>query len=84
MTKELSTVSRINEFLRGLGSRSFSLDYIDTPDGQKGQYRLLDTNGAERSVQTLSDGEKNILSFYGLWIVSKKYLTRVKELRKRL
>ncbi|MEX6496320.1 AAA family ATPase [Lactococcus sp. AK05] len=51
MTKELSTVSRINEFLRGLGSRSFSLDYIDTPDGQKGQYRLLDTNGAERSVQ---------------------------------
>ncbi|KST88413.1 AAA family ATPase [Lactococcus lactis] len=67
MTKELSTVSRINEFLRGLGSRSFSLDYIDTPDGQKGQYRLLDTNGAERSVQTLSDGEKNILSF--LWFM---------------
>ncbi|MDC0827051.1 AAA family ATPase [Lactococcus petauri] len=67
MTKELSAANRINEFLRGLGSQSFSLDYVDTDDEQKGQYRLLDTNGAERSVHTLSDGEKNILSF--LWFM---------------
>lgn len=67
MTKEVTTVTNINQFLKGLGSHSFSLDHIKSPDGQKGQYRVLDTNGNERSVQTLSDGEKNIVAF--LWFM---------------
>lgn len=76
MTKELSTVSRINEFLRGLGSSSFSLDYIDTPDGQKGQYRLLDTKRYIKflktenrtSMLTISCDSENIKTIYDeLW-----------------
>lgn len=66
-TKEVTTVTNINQFLKGLGSHSFSLDHVKSPDGQKGQYRVLDTSGNERSIQTLSDGEKNIVAF--LWFM---------------
>lgn len=66
-TKELSTVTKINKLLKGLGSHSFSLDYVESLDGQKGQYRVLGRDGNERSVQTLSDGEKNIVAF--LWFM---------------
>ena len=67
MTKEVMTATNINRFLKGLGSQSFSLDHIKSADGQKGQYRVLDAKANERSIQTLSDGEKNIVAF--LWFI---------------
>lgn len=67
MTNESATVIKINQFLKGLGSHSFTLDHIESKDGERGQYRVLDVNGSERSVQTLSDGEKNIVAF--LWFM---------------
>lgn len=67
MTKEVMTATNINRFLKGLGSQSFSLDHIKSQDGQKGQYRVLDAKANERSIQTLSDGEKNIVAF--LWFM---------------
>ncbi|KMT59394.1 AAA family ATPase [Paenilisteria newyorkensis] len=67
-TNETATVITINKLLKGLGSGSFELDHIQDDGAQKGQYRIKDSEGNERSIQTLSDGEKNIVAF--LWFMN--------------
>lgn len=75
-TTELTASININVLLKGLGSRSFELDHIQD-DGQSGQYRVKDSEGNERSVQTLSDGEKNIVAF--LWFMNSLEDVQINE-----
>ncbi|WP_040977793.1 AAA family ATPase [Oceanobacillus jeddahense] len=74
-TDETKSVQNINELLKGLGNRAFVLDYVKNEHEQKGQYSIKDLKGAERSIQTLSDGEKNIVAF--LWFMHN--INKVKE-----
>jgi wobble nucleotide-excising tRNase len=60
---ENMAAENINKLLRGLGSKSFSLEHIDNPNEQKGQYKIRGKNGSIRSVTELSEGEKNIVAF---------------------
>lgn len=62
-TDETMVAGNINKLLRGLGSKSFSLEHVDNPNEQKGQYKIRGSNGLLRSVTELSEGEKNIVAF---------------------
>lgn len=64
---EEDAANRINELLKSMGQSSFSLAHIKTDSEHQGQYCILDYNGEQRSIQTLSDGEKNIIAF--LWFM---------------
>lgn len=57
---------RINKALRSLGNHSFQLVLVS--DEQKGQYTIKNIDGSTRDVDTLSTGEKNIVSF--LWFLA--------------
>lgn len=67
-SSETSAALKVNKFLRGLGNDSFTLEHIHSNNEQNGQYRINDSSGVERSIQTLSDGEKNLVAF--LWFMS--------------
>lgn len=67
-SSEVVSSKKINDFLKGLGTQSFELDYVQTEGEQKGQYRIKNITGEERSIQTLSEGEKNIVAF--LWFIN--------------
>lgn len=57
----------INEKLQQLGSQSFTLVEVKGAD-QKGQYTIRGLDNQQRSIETLSTGEKNIVAF--LWFIS--------------
>lgn len=63
---ESIAAERINKSLRSLGNHSFQLDLVSGE--QKGQYRIKNIDGSTRDVDTLSTGEKNIVSF--LWFLA--------------
>ena len=63
---ESITAERINKALRSLGNHSFQLVLVS--DEQKGQYTIKNIDGSTRDVDTLSTGEKNIVSF--LWFLA--------------
>ena len=56
----------INKTLRSLGNHSFQLALVSGE--QKGQYTIKNIDGSTRNVDTLSTGEKNIVSF--LWFLA--------------
>lgn len=57
----------INEKLQQLGNQSFTLVEVKDTD-QKGQYTIKGVDNQQRSIDTLSTGEKNIVAF--LWFIS--------------
>ena len=57
----------INKLIGSLGDDSFTLQHIAPNNEQKGLYQILDRTGKERSIDTQSTGEKNIVSF--LWFI---------------
>ena len=57
----------INEKLQQLGNQSFTLVEVKDAD-QKGQYTIKGLDNRQRSINTLSTGEKNIVAF--LWFIS--------------
>ena len=63
---ESIAAERINKSLRSLGNHSFQLDLVSGE--QKGQYRIKNIDDSTRDVDTLSTGEKNIVSF--LWFLA--------------
>ncbi len=63
---ESIAAERINKSLRSLGNHSFQLDLVSGE--QKGQYRIKTIDDSTRDVDTLSTGEKNIVSF--LWFLA--------------
>lgn len=63
---ESIAAERINKALRSLGNHSFQLVLVS--DEQKGQYTIKNIDGSTRDVDTLSTGEKNIVSF--LWFLA--------------
>lgn len=63
---ESIAAERINKSLRSLGNHSFQLDLVSGE--QRGQYRIKNIDGSTRDVDTLSTGEKNIVSF--LWFLA--------------
>ena len=63
---ESIAAERINKALRSLGNHSFQLVLVSGE--QKGQYTIKNIDGSTRDVDTLSTGEKNIVSF--LWFLA--------------
>lgn len=63
---ESIAAERINKALRSLGNHSFQLVLVSGE--QKGQYTIKNNDGSTRDVDTLSTGEKNIVSF--LWFLA--------------
>lgn len=63
---ESIAAERINKTLRSLGNHSFQLALVSGE--QKGQYMIKNIDGSTRDVDTLSTGEKNIVSF--LWFLA--------------
>lgn len=63
---ESIAAERINKILRSLGNHSFQLALVSGE--QKGQYTVKNIDGSTRNVDTLSTGEKNIVSF--LWFLA--------------
>ena len=63
---ESIAAERINKALRSLGNHSFQLVLVSGE--QKGQYTIKNIDGSTRDVETLSTGEKNIVSF--LWFLA--------------
>lgn len=63
---ESIAAERINKSLRSLGNHSFQLELVSGE--QKGQYTIKNIDGSTRDVDTLSTGEKNIVSF--LWFLA--------------
>lgn len=63
---ESIAAERINKTLRSLGNHSFQLALVSGE--QKGQYTIKNIDGSTRNVDTLSTGEKNIVSF--LWFLA--------------
>ena len=63
---ESIAAERINKILRSLGNHSFQLALVSGE--QKGQYTVKNIDGSTRDVDTLSTGEKNIVSF--LWFLA--------------
>lgn len=63
---ESIAAERINKSLRSLGNHSFQLELVSGE--QKGQYTIKNIDGSTRDVNTLSTGEKNIVSF--LWFLA--------------
>lgn len=59
---ESKAANKINELLSYAGSKSFQLK-LRVGDGDKNEYKIIDKNGMERSIKTLSTGEKNALAF---------------------
>ncbi|MCO7177248.1 AAA family ATPase [Streptococcus gallolyticus] len=62
---ESYAAEEINNKLAKLGSHRFKLVLVD--DEQKGQYIIKNPDGSYRNIETLSTGEKNIVSF--LWFI---------------
>lgn len=63
---ESIAAERINKILRSLGNHSFQLALVSGE--QKGQYTIKNIDDSTRNVETLSTGEKNIVSF--LWFLA--------------
>lgn len=63
---ESIAAERINKALRSLGNHSFQLVLVSGE--QKGQYTIKNIDSSTRDVDTLSTGEKNIVSF--LWFLA--------------
>lgn len=63
---ESIAAERINKTLRSLGNHSFQLALVSGE--QKGQYTIKNIDDSTRNVETLSTGEKNIVSF--LWFLA--------------
>lgn len=64
---EFTAVKKINQLISSLGNDSFRLKHFKSSDGQKGLYKIIDRNGNERLLASLSTGEKNLLAF--LWFL---------------
>lgn len=66
---ETEAANEINYLIESLGNDSFELKHIeDVGFGhQHGLYEIMGHNGMVRSIDTLSTGEKNLLSF--LWFL---------------
>lgn len=64
---EAKAANEINKLIMSLGDDSFRLEHVAADGKQLGLYKVLDRNSCERSIETLSTGEKNILSF--LWFL---------------
>lgn len=62
---ESYAAEEINNKLAKLGSHRFKLILVN--DEQKGQYIIENPDGSHRNIETLSTGEKNIVSF--LWFI---------------
>ncbi|MDN3955817.1 AAA family ATPase [Sporolactobacillus laevolacticus] len=60
---EAAAAKAINKLLYGLGDDSFELRHTPGAEKQNGLYKIVDKSGKERSIKTLSTGEKNILAF---------------------
>lgn len=67
---EEKAVVNINKLLCGLGNQPFQLKCKNSSDAIKGQYVIIDEEG-ERSVDSLSTGEKIWFLFFGLCIIWK-------------
>lgn len=68
---ETQAADNINKLIGSLGDDSFKLEHVLIENNQKGLYRIKDRNGKERSLKSLSTGEKNIVSF--LWFMYHLY-----------
>ena len=61
---EYKIAIKINNVLKNMGVKSFSLELIkDDDENQKGQYQIKSYNGNIRPITQLSKGEKNIIAF---------------------
>lgn len=65
-TDESIAAEKINDLLKKLGNKSFSLETFSDCN-QEGQYRIKGYDGELRDIATLSTGEKNIVAF--LWFL---------------
>lgn len=61
-SSEQIAATQINKSLQSLGSTSFELKLFEDSSAAKGQYRIV-SDGEERSIKTLSTGEKNLVAF---------------------
>lgn len=78
---ESKAAHEINELLSYAGSRNFHLE-LSTNNMGKNEYKIIDKDGSERSIKTLSTGEENALGF--MYFMYKLRDLGSDNLRKRL
>ena len=78
--EELAAIS-INQSMKGLGNQSFTLVKEDSGE-ERGRYIIHDYQGNERSIETLSTGEKNIVAF--LWFIYDLQNVREESSKKQI
>lgn len=79
---EIEAANDINKYISKLGDNSFKLQNIKRKGHTRGLYIILDQNGKQRKINTLSTGEKNILSF--LLFMFKLKDVDIKDNRKKV
>jgi wobble nucleotide-excising tRNase len=72
-TKDEEKIAKqINLLLKNMSFSSFSLEFVNDTDENKGQYQIRGHNGNIRPITKLSKGEKNIIAFlYFLFSLGK-------------